>query len=159
MVMSGAYSPRPTPLQYSIAHYGTYNYGLTWHSSPFLGVYKPLVALCSLVFDSNQTKTRRGAIEQVNQEQKAFLNSLCSCVYHLYRPGNLGGILLCYWRQISMRKRLDSVNGCLPSALEVLTGFLEVVPTSASFFNSQSKVAQTQLTWICCARFIKRPVQ
>ena len=44
----------PPPLQCSIAHCGAYNSEL-W----------PYVALCSHIYDSNQTRTKSGAIKQV----------------------------------------------------------------------------------------------
>ena len=52
---------------------------------------------CSLVFDSNQTRTKRGAIEQVNQTAKSIFEQPL-LIYHLYPPENLGGILFCYWQ-------------------------------------------------------------
>ena len=109
-----------------------------------------LVALC-LVFDSNQTRTWSDQGGKPNSK-KRFLNSLGGCIYHLYTHRNLCVVFFRYWRQISKRKRLGSVYGCLPSALEAFAGFLKVVPT---LFNSQNQ-AQTDLLWICCAWFIKK---
>ena len=52
------------PSQFSTAYYSTIQ---LW----------PIVALYSLVFDSNQTRTKHGVIDEVNQTVIAFLNSSC----------------------------------------------------------------------------------
>ena len=90
MVTYSAHSPQHAPLQYSIACPLAIQYSILWYIQlwpcvallPFFGgVYMPLVALCSLVFDSNQTKTRCKVIEQVNQAaESVFEQPLLMCL-------------------------------------------------------------------------------
>ena len=107
-------------------------YGMTM---ALCGIY---MALCGLVARLNQTWSDTG---EVNQAVKGVF----SCLFYVLLPKKTCGIFFHYWREILKRKRLGSVYGCLPHALEASAGFLEVVLTSASFINSQSHT-QIELT-------------